>query len=73
MLIQRYIGHFCKMNKINEYLVFEIDKQKTCLVISSHQAFTMSQRQKYQFRVLDASMILYLKLFNYNNQETMTT
>lgn len=71
-LFRDILNIFCKMNKVNEYLVFENDN-KNCLVIFSHQAFTMTQRQKYQFRVLDASTILYLKLFNYNNQETITT
>lgn len=33
----------------------------------------MLQRQMYQFRVLDAFMILYHKLYNYYNQETIKT
>lgn len=39
----------------------------------SQQTLTMLQRQKYQFRVLDAFVILYLKLYNYYNQETIKT
>ena len=33
----------------------------------------MLRRQKYQFRVLDAFLILCLKLYNYHNQETIKT
>lgn len=41
---------------------------KTCLnnfPPFSQQTLTMLQRQKYQFRVLGAFVILYLKLYNY--------
>lgn len=39
----------------------------------SQQTLSMLWRQKYQFRVLDAFMILYHKLYNYYNQETIKT
>lgn len=39
----------------------------------SQQILTMLRRQEYQFRVLYAFMILYLKLYNYYNQETIKT
>lgn len=56
--------------------MFENDNKKTCLIIFfsiSQQTLTMLRRQKYQFRVLDACMILYLKLYNYYNRETIKT
>lgn len=67
----------CEMNKINEYLMFENDNKKPASLYIfftiSQQTLTMLQRQKYQYRVLDAFMILYLKLYNYYNQETIKT
>lgn len=55
--------------------MFENDIKKPALLFFtiSQQTLTMLQRQKYQFRVLDAFVILYLKLYNYYNQETIKT
>lgn len=39
----------------------------------SQQTLTMLQRQEYQFRVLGAFVILYLKLYDYCVQETIAT
>lgn len=54
--------------------MFENDNKKkpALLFLPFHSTLTM-RRQKYQFRVLDAFMILYLKLYNYYNQETIKT
>lgn len=54
-------------------LFFENDKCLLIFFTISQQTLTMLQRQKYQFRVLDAFMILYLKLYNYYNQKTIKT
>lgn len=65
---------FCEMSKISEYLMVETDnKNLPYCFLPFHSTLTMQRRQKYQFKVLDAFMILYLKLYNYYNQETIKT
>lgn len=54
-------------------LKMSIKKPALLFFTISQQTHTLLQRQKYQFRVLDAFMILYLKLYNYYNQETIKT
>lgn len=49
------------------------NKKPALLFFLPFHSRLLQWRQKYQFRVLDAFMILYLKLYNYYNQETIKT